>query len=131
MASHPPHFRLSEVSGNFSIARLDPKSPIPPWSLSGELFSVSRTPEELSIVCASELIPPEIETREDGWALMRVVGQLDFSLTGVLSTILSPLANGGISVFALSTFDTDYLLVKEVKLEKAKRALTEAGFEIS
>ncbi len=112
-----------------SICRFERKAPVPEWALAGKFFSITRTDEELSIVCAQEQVPSGIQ-KQDGWKALRVEGRLDFSLTGVLSSLTEPLARRGISVFAISTYDTDYLLVKGEQSKKAIRALREAGFEV-
>jgi hypothetical protein len=112
-----------------SICRLERKAPVPQWALAGEFFSITRTGEELSIVCPQEQVPSGIQ-KQDGWKALRVEGRLDFSLTGVLSSLTEPLARGGISIFAISTYDTDYLLVKDEQLKEAIRVLREEGFEV-
>lgn len=88
-----------------------------------------RTPEEISIVC-EEGHEPEGAEVQPGWRAFRVCGTLDFSLTGILASIANPLAHAEISIFAISTFDTDYILVKQTDLENACRALRSAGFLI-
>jgi hypothetical protein len=89
-------------------------------------FSVTRTGEELSVVCREVLVPEGIRA-ERGWRAIRVAGVLDLSEVGVLASLVVPLAGAGISLFALSTFDTDYLLVKEHDLGRAVEALVAAG----
>jgi hypothetical protein len=114
----------------YAVCRLGKKAPIPKWGIQGGLSSITRTKEELSAVCLEKQIPRAVK-KEGGWRVLKVEGPLDFSLTGLLASLTAPLAREGISVFALSTFDTDYLLVKEEKLEKAIQALREEGFEIN
>jgi hypothetical protein len=92
-------------------------------------WSITRTEEELSVVCPEAHVPPEVK-RETGWRALKVEGPLDFSLTGILASLTAPLAEEKVSVFAVSTYDTDYLLVKGEQLEKAIRALREEGYEI-
>jgi hypothetical protein len=120
--------KLVLSSGLYSICRLAPDAPLPTWMVSGssKLFSITRTPHELSIVCAQEDAPADVQ-REDNWRLLIVDGPLDFSLTGVLAALLTPLAEAGVSVFALSTFDTDYLLVRAAQLDLALVALNATG----
>lgn len=113
----------------YAVCRLEKKAPIPKWGIKGGLSSITRTEEELSVVCLEKQIPRVVK-KEGGWRVLKVEGPLDFSLTGVLASLAAPLASEGISVFALSTYDTDFLLVKEGKLEKAIQALREEGFEI-
>ena len=119
--------RLAVLEKRYSIHRFTPDSAIPERALQGEFYTVSRTEEELSIVCDSEI---ELEAMEsqNNWRIIKVVGPLDFSLTGILAKISTTLASAEISIFALSTFDTDYILVKNENLEKARRALLEAAY---
>jgi hypothetical protein len=117
---------LSLLSDTFAICRLEPEAGIPSWALAGDFFSVTRTKEELSLVCLQEIVP-EGTRCEKGFRCFKVGGPLDFSLTGILSSLTIPLAQAGISVLAISTFDTDYLLVKETHVDKAVEELTHAG----
>jgi len=116
-------------SETLSICRLEKNAPIPEWALTGEFFSITRTAEELSVVCPQNQVPPGVQ-KQDGWKVLQVEGPLDFSLTGVLASLTEPLAKEGISVFAISTYETDYLLVKEEQLEGAIQALREEGYEV-
>ena len=122
--------KLSVINGSYSILRYQPNTQIPSWLSESYFYSVGKTPEELSIVCESHLIKNGYEEKEDGWKLLKVEGPLDFSLTGILSSISTPLAEAKISIFAVSTFDTDYLLVKNESLEPAKATLQQAGFDL-
>jgi hypothetical protein len=117
---------LSLLSDTFAICRLGPEAAIPSWILAGDFFSVTRTKEELSLVCLQELVP-EGTRCEKGFRCFKVGGPLDFSLTGILSSLTMPLAQAGISVLAISTFDTDYLLVKEAQVDSAVQKLSHAG----
>jgi hypothetical protein len=118
---------LRLLDGELSIVRLPPDTAIPAWlsSLSEPLVSVTRTARELSIVCPSATVPPTIAC-EGGWRAFRVEAKLEFSAVGVLSAILNPLADAGISILSLSTFDTDYVLVRVAMLEAAKTALRQS-----
>jgi uncharacterized protein len=113
----------------FAVCRLSKASPLPEWALGGEFFSITRTPYELSLVCRQAVVPEGVRCETD-WRCLQVEGTLDFSLTGILASLTLPLADAGISIFALSTFDTDYLLVKEKQLQDAIKALTAAGHRI-
>lgn len=119
--------KISILSETFSICRLEKDEPLPAWVLGGAFFSVTRTEEELSIVCPEVLVPKEVK-REDGWKCLKVEGPLDFSLTGILASLTMPLAEKKIGVFSISTFDTDYLLVKKEDLETAIHVLALNGF---
>jgi hypothetical protein len=123
--------KLLLLPGLFAVCRLDPDAPLPAWatSASSRLVSITQTPTELSIVCAQENGPEDIRQERD-WRCLMVEGPLDFNLTGVLSRLLAPLAEGSVSVFALSTFDTDYLLVRAAQLDLAIRTLSAAGHQL-
>lgn len=121
--------KLSILPGEFAICRLAADAPVPNWALAGELSSITRTADELSIVCAQTQAPEETEC-DRNWRCLKVRGPLDFSLTGVMASLVAPLAEARISIFAFSTFDTDYLMVKARNLEQAIHALTDAGHEI-
>jgi hypothetical protein len=120
-------FRL--LPGRFAICRLPAESAAPAWAAGGAFSSITRTPDEQSVVCAEGQAPEETNC-ERGWRLLQVAGPLEFSMTGVLAAIASPLAVAGVSIFAISTFDTDYILVKEEDLAKAMDALRAAGHRI-
>ena len=121
--------KLAVLPGRFAVARLEPAAPIPAWATQGALWSVTRTAEELSVVCAAADVPDGV-TAERGWRALRVVGRLDFALTGVLASLAVPLAAAGVSIFAVSTYDTDYLLVPESRLTEAVSSLCAAGHEV-
>lgn len=117
------------VTGAFSICRLDSAGPVPGWATRGPFFSVTRTADEMSVVCPSEDVPPGVVC-EAGWSCFKVHGPFDFALTGILNSLTMPLAEARIGIFALSTYDTDYLLVKQADLEQALHALERAGHRI-
>ncbi len=94
-------------------------------------YFLAKTDEEVSLVCRTEETPEETLAREDGWRGFRIRGVLDFSLIGILSKLTGILAENGIGIFAVSTFNTDYILVKEEHFDRAIRVLAEAGYEIS
>ena len=120
---------LLVVDDSFAICRLEPKAPIPPWATAGDLSSITRTAEELSVVCRQDAVPDGINC-ERGWRCLRVAGTIPFSVVGVLASLTAPLAEAGISVFAISTFDTDYLLVKAKDLKRAVDVLRRWGHTI-
>ena len=95
-----------------------------------ELFFIGRTDEEISLVCRTADTPQNTSAREDGWKAFRISGTLDFSLIGILSRITDILAKNDIGVFAVSTFNTDYILVKRENFEKALSALAGSGYEV-
>ena len=120
---------LVVVPGALAVCRLPAGSALPSWAAGGSLVSVTQTADETSVVCDASLVPTDVPA-ESGWRAIKVAGPLDFGLTGVLLSIARPLADAGVSVFALSTYDTDYVLVKEPALATAVAALTGAGHRI-
>ncbi len=120
---------LSLLPGRFAVCRLGPDAEPPGWAWSGSFVSITRAPGELSIVCAEENVPAEIPA-ERGRRLLGVRGPLDFSLAGILAALAEPLAAAGISIFAISTFETDYLLVADAVLAQAIAVLEQAGHTI-
>jgi hypothetical protein len=120
---------LIVVDGNFAVCRVEPGAPIPPWATAGDLFSITRTADELSVVCPQDAVPEGI-TCEQGWRCLRVGGTIPFSVVGVLASLTAPLAEVEISVFAISTFDTDYLLVKAEDLNRSVDVLRRRGHTI-
>jgi hypothetical protein len=121
--------RLELLDGDYAVCRLGPDD-APPAAGGRGFHSITRTGEETSVVCPVAEAPPGARV-EAPFALLRVAGTLDFSLTGVLSGLTSALASAGVSVFAVSTFDTDYLLVPRDRLGPAAEALRAAGHELS
>ncbi len=120
---------LSVLPGRLAIARLGPEEPLPAW-IGGGFFSVTRTGNELSVVCEQRLVPDHVEFEPD-WAALEVAGPLAFSQTGVIASLVRPLATAGLSVFVISTFDTDYLLIKRGRLAEAEAILVAAGHRFS
>ncbi|HKG20452.1 MAG TPA: ACT domain-containing protein [Blastocatellia bacterium] len=125
-----PGLTIRILPESFAISRLSAGAPVPAWASGGSLVSVTRTRDELSIV-SEESLAPEGATREPGWRGLKVEGPLDFSLVGILASIITPLAEAGISIFAVSTYDTDYVLVKSGDLAEAVSVLERSGHIIS
>jgi uncharacterized protein len=121
--------KLTLLPNTFAICRLPATAPLPIIE-TGSLLSVTRTANELSIVCV-EAVAPSGSKCSGGWRCFEAEGPMDLSMTGVLVSIARPLAEAGVSIFAISTFDTDYVLVPGDKLEVAVRALVGAGVQIS
>jgi hypothetical protein len=113
----------------YAIVRLEPDAEVPPWSTRGHFWSITRSDAELSIVCPQEDVPADASA-ERGWCALEVAGPLDFSLTGVVSSLVAPLAEEAIPLFLISTFETDYLLVREPDLHRSVDALTSAGHSV-
>jgi putative acetyltransferase len=132
---YPPPFEPAQevhrmallvLDGAFAVCRLPNTSSLPPWAAAGGFFSMTRTADELSVVCAEAAVPEGVRC-EHGWRCLRVAGTIDFSVVGVLAALTAALAGAGVSVFAISTFDTDYLLVKDNDLAAALAAFRRAG----
>lgn len=120
--------RFSVLPGSWAVVRLPPDSDAPAAALVPPFHSVTRTPDELSLVCPDHAVP-EGARAEAGWAVLVLAGPFPFELTGILASILAPLAAAGVGIFAMSTFDTDYVLVKRERLDEAVAALVAAGHE--
>jgi hypothetical protein len=121
--------RLQLLPENLAVCRLEPDCPVPDWATQGPFYSVTRTVDELSVVCLERAVPEDVKA-ERGWRILRVEGPLDFALTGVLARLTTPLAEAGVSVFALSTYDADYLLVRDRDVPAAVAALRAAGHSV-
>ncbi|MDL2236892.1 ACT domain-containing protein [Christensenellaceae bacterium OttesenSCG-928-K19] len=117
--------QLKWIDGNFSVCRLyeAPATPLP-----GSFAFYAKTDNELSLVCQTECVPESVQKREDGWCMFRIEGQLDFALTGILAGISSILANEKIGIFAVSTYDTDYILIKEEQAQAAQSVLQQHSY---
>lgn len=121
--------RLSVLPGNFSVCRLALDSELQMWFLGQPFFGLLRSGDQLTVVCGEENVPEQVE-HEAGWSTLKVEGVFDFAATGVLESVLKPLADAAISIFALSTFETDYVLIKTERLSAAIKALQDSGHEI-
>jgi hypothetical protein len=115
------------IYGNFAVCRLAPDALIPEWVGTEPLLSLTRTADELSIVCPSDRIPPELKA-EKGWICLQLAGPIPFSMTGILASFLDALK--GVPIFAISTFDTDYILLKKEFAETSLDLLRDAGHEL-
>lgn len=120
--------RLDVLEGEYAIARLAPDAAVPDWARPDGIVSITRTADELSIVCRA--IPENVSANR-GWRCLKVRGPLDFSLTGVLASIAAPLADAAVPIFAISTFETDYVLIPQAHLDQALRALAGAGHKLA
>ena len=116
---------LKKIDHNFSVCKVENLQEI---DLSEEFYCIGKTDEELSVVCRTEAAPANAVEREDGWRAFRIQGVLDFSLIGILSKISTILAENQIGIFVVSTYNTDYVLVKEENYEKALDVLEKHGY---
>lgn len=128
-AERPVSLTLEHRPGTLAICRLAPDAPVPAWASSGTFHSVTRTTDELSIVCDATVVPADVHAERDTTAI-RVVGTLALSMVGVLSALAAPLAVATVPIFVISTFDTDWLLVRTSDYARAVRALADAGFPV-
>jgi uncharacterized protein len=120
---------FSRIPGRFAVCRLPANAPLPEWAWSTPFASVTRTTDELSIVCAADGVPQQHRPTTP-WVCLKIEGPFSFSEVGVLSSFIDPLAKKGVPIFAISTFDTDYVLVGEGSVETALQALTDAGHKL-
>ncbi len=118
------------LKDRYAVCRLDSTAEIPDLAEGGEFCSITKTPDELSVVCSEDNLPMGAKC-EKGWRVLKIQGLLDFALTGILASAAVILANQKISIFALSTFNTDYILVKEEQINNAITALQEAGHTVN
>jgi hypothetical protein len=121
--------KLVCLEETFAICRWPAEVPLPDWAAGGPFASITRTDAELSVVCPEAAVPMGVPC-EPGWRCLRVAGTLNLALVGVLSALLEPLVRAGIGVFVVSTFDTDYLFVKDANLPRTLDALRDAGHAI-
>ena len=124
------NLKLSQLQGEYAICKLNPGSNPPDWASGGEFFSVTRTADELSIICLYEQIPEQIPSHP-GWSALKIEGPFDFDEIGVLASMTTPLAEAGISLLTISTFDTDYLFIQSENYQRAIQILSDAGHEIN
>ncbi len=125
-----PKLTLSPLPETFAICRLGPNAAPPPWAATGLFYSITRTADELSVICAEANVPGTV-TCNRGWRCLKVDGPMDFNTIGVVAALSQPLAAAGVSVFVVSSYDTDYLLVKRENFERAQAILRESGHTIS
>jgi uncharacterized protein len=123
-----PQLDLTLLRESLAVCRLPSQAAVPDWA-TGSFIAIARTPDELSIVCAEASVPAEVQA-ERPWRAFMVAGPLDFALTGILAAIATPLAEAGVPIFAISTFDTDYVLVRAADVSRATKALRTAGHRV-
>ena len=129
-----PAYTLTVMLGHYAVCQLPPAAPIPPWASGGDFCAITRTADELSIICPQAALPPALPpsvTVARDWVLLRVEGPFAFDVTGVLAALATTLAEAGVVLLAIATYKTDYLLVKAEQLPSAVAALTAAGHQVS
>ncbi len=117
---------LHLLPGRFAVCRLAPRNSLPDWVPRAGFCSVTRTKDELSIVCNEENVPADVRA-ERGWRCLKLQGPFAFSEVGVLASVTQPLAGAEVSLFAISTFETDYVLIKEADVDRATTSLSATG----
>jgi hypothetical protein len=129
MGSTPRSLELNLLPQHFAIVRLSSTAPIPEWATRGAFFSISRSEDELSVVTQAANVPEGVKSHA-GWRILKVQGPFVLSEVGVLASLASPIAAAGASLFAISTYDTDYLLISAKQLEIAASALERACHKV-
>jgi hypothetical protein len=117
------------LPGTYAIVRLAPDASVPEWAAKGEFTSITRTADELSIVCLADNLPRNVDSQHH-WICLKLEGPFPFSQTGVLLSFIEPLSSNGIPIFAISTYDTDYVLIQEEFAGMALDSLQQAGHEL-
>jgi hypothetical protein len=120
---------LLVLGETLAICSLKRDSPLPDWATSSDFFSITRTYDELSIVCPQDKVPAGVDINKN-WRCLKVQGPLGFSITGILASLSMPLASEGVSIFVFSSYDTDHIMVKQYELEKAVEVLQKAGHTV-
>jgi len=128
MKRHQLKFRL--LPSPYAIVRLPPDAPVPAWATHGDFTSITRNADELSIVCPTANLPSDVNSAHR-WICLKLEGPFPFSQTGVLLSFIEPLSNNGIPIFAISTYDTDYVLIQEEYAGAAISFLQQAGHELA
>ena len=119
--------KIKRIEDSFSVCKVEDYSLV---NMDSQYCFIGKTEEENSLVCLTKAVPSNVTERDDGWKAFYIQGTLDFSLIGILSKISGILAENGIGIFAISTFNTDYVLTKKENYERALRVLGEAGYVI-
>ena len=121
--------RFALLPEEFAVCRLDPAAAVPPWAGAGPFSSITRTADELSVVCPESSVPGGVQAAR-GWRCLKLEGPFDFSVTGLVAAFSTALARAGISLMVICTYDTDYLLVRGPDLDRAIASLERDGFRI-
>jgi hypothetical protein len=124
-----PKLRLSLLPNSLAVSRLPAGEGIPGWAQNGDFYSVSSAAAEVSVISASQYVPDGVRASH-GWRAIKIEGPLDLDLVGILVSVAVPLAQAGVGILPVGTFDTDYILVRDRQLLQALRALRATGFEI-
>ncbi|MGC1649696.1 MAG: ACT domain-containing protein [Candidatus Sulfotelmatobacter sp.] len=128
-ANQEHQLKFRQLPGPYAIVRLAPDAPVPDWATRGEFTSITRTPDELSIVCPADNLPRDVDSPHH-WICLKLEGPFPFSQTGVLLSFIEPLSKNDIPIFAISTYDTDYVLLQEDHMGNVMDILREAGHQL-
>lgn len=121
--------RLQRLPGAYGVSRLDPLAPIPAWADGAGFVSISRSDEELSVICLETRVPPDVG-HDGGWICYKFIGPFAFDETGIVSAVIGPLSSAAIGIFVVSTFDGDHLLIKKADATRAEPVLLAAGHSL-
>jgi hypothetical protein len=127
-ANHEHRLKFRQLPGPYAIVRLAADAQVPDWATTGDFTSITRTPDELSIVCPADNVPPDVDSPHR-WICLKLEGPFPFELTGVLLSFIEPMSRNGVPIFAISTYDTDYVLIQEEWAGAGLNALQAAGHE--
>jgi uncharacterized protein len=121
--------KFQRLNGSYAVVRFDANAAIPDWAMQGEFTSITRTADELSIVCPVENLATQLESAQP-WMCLKLQGPFPFSQTGVLLSLIEPLSGNSVPIFVISTYDTDYVLIQEEFSQEALVLLHKAGHEL-
>jgi uncharacterized protein len=124
-----PSLKLIVLPYMLAVSRLEANAPIPEWATGDSFLTIIRTRDELSVICEDRFVPDRSYTSR-GWRALKIVGPLDLELVGILVSVAVPLAQSGIGILPIATYETDYVLVRDVQLGESKKALRFAGFDV-
>lgn len=124
-----PAIKIAELDGEYAIVQLEPDAELPFWWSGPGFASVSRGDDELSIVCLAQRVPDDVR-KDAGWTAFKFIGPFAFGETGIVLSVIRPLSENGLGIFVISTFNGDYLLLKQQDVERARGLLLEAGHEV-
>ena len=123
-------YRLTLLPQPLAICQLEPDTPMPEWAWNSKFLTITRTPDEFSLLCDANLVPAGFRS-EGGWRALKMEGPFEFTQIGVPASVLNPLAEAQVSILSIATYDTDYVLVAEPDLPAALAALAAAGHQVS
>jgi hypothetical protein len=126
---NPSFLKLVILPEVLAVSRLEANTPIPDWAIGESFLSISRTRDELSVICEERFVPEETHASR-GWRAFKIVGPLDLDLVGILVSVAVPLAQSGIGILPIATYETDYVLVRDEQLVESVKALCFAGFDV-